>query len=97
MERGIDGMMRVKVHELWAGMHPSEVLVEVLTADGGAEEVFLDRRSIKNGSVLIGYPVGSRDGHFLIELPRETARGCWRVWVSPEMLIPDRVVALAEA
>lgn len=79
-------MFRIKVRQLGEGQHPSEVVVAVATADGGEERLIVDRRSLSEDSLAIGYPVGQKDGQYLIELPRETFRGTWRVWVRREGL-----------
>jgi hypothetical protein len=50
-------------------------------ADGSKETVIVDRRSILNNTIEVGYPVGSDQGRYLIELPRETTTGQWRIWV----------------
>jgi len=74
-------MYRVKVRTVGVGQHPSEAVVSVNTADGRQEELIVDKRSLEGGSLRIGYPLKKQDGQFLIELPRETMRGSWRVWV----------------
>jgi hypothetical protein len=80
--------MRVKVQEIGNALHPSERVVEVTTA-AGKERLIVDKRSIENGSLSIGSPI-SRDSDFwLVELPRETMTGSWRVWVKPALLIED--------
>ena len=80
-------MNRLVVKEIGDGMHPSEVLVEIAT-NGGREEMFLDRRQLDGwSSVSIGFPVTlDSSGYSLVELPRETARGQWRVWVSKDSI-----------
>lgn len=45
-------MARIRVQEAGKGMHPSEVVVSVRTADGGGEKLIVDRRSVKNGTLL---------------------------------------------
>jgi hypothetical protein len=72
--------MRVKIAEIGAGQHPNEKLVQVITKDG-SESLVVDRRAIHDNSLDVGYPVGEHNGHYLVELPRETSRGTWRVWV----------------
>lgn len=63
------------------GLMPSEVIFHVEDAEGGIEEVPVSQRSIREGK-LIAYIVG-RDskGSVLIELPRESVSGRWRMWV----------------
>lgn len=76
--------MRVKVTEVGRGGHPSEVMVAVATTEG-EERLVVHRRSIKEGDTLeIGYPINQKDQRYLVELPRETLKGLWRVWVPHE-------------
>jgi hypothetical protein len=84
-------MYRVKVRTVGVGQHPSEAVVSVNTADGTQEELIVDKRSLEpssegRDSLRVGYPLKSEQGQFLIELPRETMRGSWRVWVKPDEL-----------
>jgi len=73
-------MLRLKVKKIREGLHPSEMVVAVNTTSG-REELVVDSRSLKDDSLSVGYPVGSNADHLLVELPRETMRGAWRVWV----------------
>lgn len=83
-------MMHLKVQRLGEGLHPSEMVVTVATKDG-PEELVVDPHSLQGDSLEIGYPVG-RDGELLlVELPRQTARGAWRVWVQQGELTSERV------
>jgi len=74
-------MSRIRIAVLGEGQHPSERMVAVTTADGSRENVMVDRRSIDNDTIDVGYPVASEADRYLIELPRETTTGQWRVWV----------------
>ena len=74
-------MSQIKIAVLGEGQHPSERMVAVTTADGSRENVMVDRRSIDNDTIDVGYPVASEADRYLIELPRETTTGQWRVWV----------------
>jgi hypothetical protein len=71
----------IKVESIEDGLHPTEALVTIRTASGGIEKLYVDRRVIENRRLRIGHPVGVRQKQFLIELPRETMTGLWRVWV----------------
>ncbi len=84
-------MDRVRVNRVREGLHPSEVVVSVATADGTIEKLVVDYRSIEDDTIGVGYPVGKRDGNLLVELPRETSRGFWRVWVKPDNVIQESV------
>lgn len=72
--------MRVKVQKIQSGSHPSEVLVSVHTTEGD-EHLVVHERSIRDDTLDIGYPINSRESEHLVELPRETVSGAWRVWV----------------
>lgn len=73
--------MNVKCDLIAEGPGPSEAIVSILTAEGHREEVVLSRRVIKNGAIDVGAPLLHEDGRYLIELPRESASGRWRIWV----------------
>ena len=75
-------MPQVRIERVREGQHPSEVVVAVRTADGGIEKLVVDQRSIRNDTLEIGYPVGEDNDRLLVELPRESVRGLWRVWVN---------------
>lgn len=72
--------MRVKIVDMGVGQHPSERVVRVDTRDG-PEQLVVDERAICHQSLDVGFPVGQHNGHLLVELPRETFSGTWRVWV----------------
>ena len=78
--------MRVKIQEVGSGQHPSEKVVKVETIEG-PEQLVVDKRSIDKQSLDVGFPVGQHNGHFLVELPRETFRGHWRVWVEKQIVV----------
>jgi hypothetical protein len=75
--------MKVKVKEIGQGLHPSEVVVAIATNDG-EQNLVIDRRSLQNNFINIGYPIIQREHDYLIELPRETSTGSWRVWVNKD-------------
>jgi hypothetical protein len=79
-------MMRVKVDKIGKGIHPSEVIVSVKTNDG-EERLVVHQRSLQEDSLDIGYPIDENDDQYLIELPRETMTGLWRVWVQKSKVI----------
>ncbi|MEJ0040988.1 MAG: hypothetical protein WDM81_01590 [Rhizomicrobium sp.] len=84
--------MRVKVQPIGEGLHPNETVVEIKTKRG-AERMAVDRRSIEGSSLSVGSPLGSDGDYRLIELPRETMTGAWRVWVKRSALIEDKYEA----
>lgn len=77
--------MRVKIEKTSPGLHPSEVVVKLKTADG-MEHLVVHRRSIEKGGLDIGYPISDSKNQYLVELPRETQSGAWRVWVNKELV-----------
>lgn len=82
--------MRVKVREIGKGLHPSEAVVEIRTAGGSSERLAVDRKSIQNGTIFVGWrPLAEKKGQWLIELPRETMSGTWRVWVKHSEIVPE--------
>jgi hypothetical protein len=83
--------MRVKVRDLrrgLQGLHPSEamVLIDTLT---GPEELVIFAPSESLRSIDVGYPIAITEGNFLVELPSETSKGAWRVWVGPDSAEAD--------
>jgi hypothetical protein len=85
-------MPRIKIDEVGQGQHPSEVLISISTSTGKTT-LIVDRRSIQNSSIDIGYPVGSDGEFFLVELPRETMSGEWRVLVPSSLFVNNEVVS----
>jgi hypothetical protein len=83
--------MRVKIKEIGPGLHPSEIVIEIQTA-GGSERLVVDRHSIQEKTIFAGYrPLAEKKGQWLVELPRETMSGTWRVWVKRnEVVTEDR-------
>ncbi|WP_041801518.1 hypothetical protein [Rhodopseudomonas palustris] len=79
-------MMRLKVEQISEGLHPSETIVSIRTSNG-SERVVVSTRSIVGNSIPVGWPLGQTDETTLIELPRETETGSWRVWVPSDELV----------
>jgi len=79
-------MHLVKCDVLVAGPGPSEQVVEIATSDG-AEEVVLHSSALDSqGRIEVGV-LGYDKDRALIELPRESASGRWRIWVPATALI----------
>jgi hypothetical protein len=86
--------MRVKIKEIGPGIHPSEVVVEVQTADG-RERLVVDRHSVRDKTIFAGWrPLAERKAQWLVELPRETMSGTWRVWVKRSEIVQEKPEAL---
>jgi len=62
-------------------MYSEERIAEIRTVDG-IEEVPVHVSKIDGDTLIVGHPIGMRGDDVLIELPQETARGYWRVWVN---------------
>jgi hypothetical protein len=87
-------VVRVKVKRVREGLHPNEVVVAFDTADGEQETLVVDKRSLHRDTIRVGYPVGRQaPNRLLVELPRETLQGRWRVWVSSDAVIKDEAAA----
>ena len=78
-------MMKLRVEKIRNGLHHSEVVVSVHTHQGD-EGLVIDRRSLHDGFVDVGYPIRNDGTPFLVELPRETYAGNWRAWVDRSQL-----------
>ena len=79
-------MMRLKVEKIGEGLHPSEIVVSVKGKDGPTALVLDPSIIFEDGTVNVGWPVATNGNLFLIELPRETMNGSWRIWVPGEEL-----------
>ena len=62
------------------GLMPNEKIAQIETADGRSEAVAVSSRNIEDNK-LMAYEIGRSEGNVLVELPRESASGRWRVWV----------------
>lgn len=73
--------MRIKISNKIAGAIPSEAVVEIPTLQG-TEEVVVHTSQVTADGVEVGY-IGTKktDGSVLVELPRESVSGRWRIWV----------------
>lgn len=72
--------MLIRSRRVVEGPGPSEVVVEVKTVTG-TEEVVVQEDNLRDGNLEIGRVLGIRDGKALIELPRESTTGKWRLWI----------------
>jgi hypothetical protein len=81
-------MMHLKVTEIGKGIHPSETVVAVTTGEG-QERLVVSSRSVRNGTISVGWPLHEDGKLSLVELPRETQSGAWRVWVPSDQLVEE--------
>ena len=78
--------MRLKIKWLADGPGHGEVLIAVTTLEGYDEQVIVHPSTIVDETIEIGYPIHREDDTALVELPRETMSGRWRIWVSKESI-----------
>lgn len=78
--------MRLKIEDKKDALHPSEIVVTVSTVNG-RESLVVDRSSVTDDTIEVGQPIGSELKKVLVELPRETNSGSWRVWVLQDNLV----------
>jgi hypothetical protein len=62
------------------GLMPNEKVARIQTADGKAEEVAVSAQNV-GYNTLKAFEIGRQGGNVLVELPRESASGRWRIWV----------------
>lgn len=72
--------MLIHFERLADSSHPNMAVVTVRTRDG-QEELEVSARSIREDMLDVGCLVGRQGDFYLVEMPQETFRGCWRVWV----------------
>ena len=70
----------VKCEEIKPGVSIYEKFVYIQTTDEDLAEVLVSERSLEDG-YLHAMLVIEADDQVLVELPRETTRGFWTIWV----------------
>jgi hypothetical protein len=78
--------MRIKFNNRRDGPIPSETVVTIPTVSG-TEDVIVHQSQVDANTVEVGFIREKEDGSLLIELPRETMSGRWRVSV-PRSALP---------
>jgi hypothetical protein len=73
--------------KVFDGLMPAEKIVRVEDADGGIEEIPVSTRNIHEGSLTVSEIWRSPEGRVLIELPRESTSGRWRIWVKESSVV----------
>lgn len=81
-----DNMLLLKCDILATGPGPSEKVVGIKTTDGD-EEIVLHTSALVNQDKFEVGVLGYEKDRALIELPRESASGRWRVWVPAASLL----------
>ena len=79
--------MRLRVDRLGEGPGPGEVVVSVTTVTGATEQVIVHVTGIVDDTIDVGYPLASNETQNLIELPRESVSGKWRLWVPQAAMV----------
>ena len=77
--------MRLMVTVDGPALHPNEAVVSLPT-NTVPEKLVVHRRSLHNDTIDVGYPIFQDGSRYLVELPRETMSGQWRVWVDASSL-----------
>lgn len=78
-------MCRVKA-KIIPGANTSERVAYITTASGTKAEIILDTSQANHNSIVAA-EISRKDNNVLIELPRETSSGDWRVWVNKKQLV----------
>lgn len=74
-------MCRVRIVRAKKGFIPGEKTVYIKRADGVIEEITVSKNSVRNHTLEVG-EIGRKAKKILVEFPRESASGRWRVWVN---------------
>ena len=88
--------MRIRFTELAEGSGPSEVVVGLQTMEGKQEEVVISRKQANKGGIDVGSPILDKPDRCLVELPRESVAGRWRIWVPRSEVIDPMTAQAAE-
>ncbi|HLK81985.1 MAG TPA: hypothetical protein VKT99_10885 [Xanthobacteraceae bacterium] len=72
--------MRIRVETIESALHPNQVLVTIQTLEG-PQTLAVDKRSLSQSMIEVGYPISEHGQYRLVELPAETSSGAWRMWV----------------
>lgn len=76
---------RVRITHREDGPIPSETVVTITTTTG-PEEVVVHASQATADTVEAGF-IGREGDRVLVELPRETVSGRWRVWIPKDSLV----------
>ncbi len=79
--------MRLQVTRISEGPGPGEVVIGVTTITGAMEQVVVHVTGMVGDTIDVGYPLASSEEQRLIELPRESVSGKWRLWVHESVMV----------
>lgn len=85
--------MLVRYTLIEEGPGPSELMVGVQTVEGRQEEIIVSNHSVCGNLLDVGNPLQSDSAKVLVELPRESLAGRWRIWVPASETVPHRQAA----
>lgn len=74
-------MIKVATNSVVDGLMPAEKIARIEVAGGDIEEVSVSVHDISADNKLMALEIGRREDNVLVELPRESASGRWRIWV----------------
>jgi hypothetical protein len=75
-------MIKVSTTSVLDGLVPTEKVARIQMAGGGIEEVSVSEKDISPDNRLLASFIGKDGERVLVELPRESASGRWRIWVN---------------
>jgi hypothetical protein len=75
-------MIKVATSSVLEGLVPAEKVARIEMAGGGIEEVSVSEKDISPDNKLLASFIGKDGERVLVELPRESASGRWRIWVN---------------
>jgi hypothetical protein len=75
-------MITLSTNSVSDGLMPAEKIAHIEVAGGEIEEVSVSSDDISADNRLRAYEIGRQGERVLVELPRESASGRWRVWVN---------------
>jgi hypothetical protein len=75
-------MIKVLSSNVSDGLMPAEKIAHIEVSGGEIEEVSVSVDDISPDNKLMAYEIGRQGERVLVELPRESASGRWRVWVN---------------
>ncbi|MGB7373255.1 hypothetical protein [Pontixanthobacter sp.] len=81
--------MWLQISKTEPAIHPSEVIATINTTVG-EEMIIIDKDSVFDSLLEVGEPIANGGDSVLIELPRETMKGLWRIRVPKDALSPSR-------
>jgi hypothetical protein len=78
-------MCKINCEEIVEGLIPSERVARIKSAEGRIEEVVVSEKMVAGKTISASF-IGREADKVLVELPRETASGRWRVWLEKDQV-----------